>query len=207
MSARGAAGVRGPGLRVGGARESAAPGAARRPTERFASERAGPGRCGARARRPGICDHRSSCGQSPSAAPGDVPFQRREHCQWAGRPDRVVGRLRARRFARADGRGFPTSGHDEVYLGGFEEGLKGGRARGKKVMCAVAVEVRARGSDRRRLAILEDASKWSSLALPCMTRSSVSNACSTALRDQRSAPSRSRSASANRAGPDASSGW
>ena len=47
---------------------------------------------------------------------------------------------------------------DEFFLGGYEEGLKGGRARGKKVMCGVAVEVRRRGSGRLRLAILENAS-------------------------------------------------
>ena len=34
---------------------------------------------------------------------------------------------------------------DEFFLGGYEEGLKGGRARGKKTLCAVAVE--ARGQD------------------------------------------------------------
>ena len=48
---------------------------------------------------------------------------------------------------------------DELFLGGFEQGLKGGRQRGKKVMCGVAVEVRGRGSGRLRLAILPDASK------------------------------------------------
>ena len=47
---------------------------------------------------------------------------------------------------------------DEFFLGGYEEGLKGGRARGKKVICGVAVEVRRRGSGRLRLAILENAS-------------------------------------------------
>jgi hypothetical protein len=47
---------------------------------------------------------------------------------------------------------------DEFYLGGYEEGLKGGRARGNKVMCGVAVEVRDRGSGRLRLAIHENAS-------------------------------------------------
>jgi hypothetical protein len=47
---------------------------------------------------------------------------------------------------------------DEFYLGGHEEGRKGGRSRGKKVLCGVAVEVRGRGSGRVRLAILENAS-------------------------------------------------
>lgn len=46
---------------------------------------------------------------------------------------------------------------DEFYLGGPEQGLKGGRQRGKKVLCAAAVEVRGRGSGRLRLAILNDA--------------------------------------------------
>ena len=40
---------------------------------------------------------------------------------------------------------------DEFFLGGFEEGLKGGRARGKKTLCGVAVEVRGKGSGRMRL--------------------------------------------------------
>jgi transposase-like protein len=47
---------------------------------------------------------------------------------------------------------------DEFFLGGYEEGLKGGRARGKKVLCGVVVEVRGRGSGRVRLAVLENAS-------------------------------------------------
>lgn len=50
---------------------------------------------------------------------------------------------------------------DEFFLGGFQQGLKGGRQRGKKVLCAVAVEVRGRGSGRLRLIVLEDASKSS----------------------------------------------
>ena len=41
---------------------------------------------------------------------------------------------------------------DDFFLGGYQEGLMGGRARGKKVMCAIAVEVRGRGSGRLRLA-------------------------------------------------------
>ena len=47
---------------------------------------------------------------------------------------------------------------DEFFLGGFEEGLKGGRARGKKTLCGVAVEVRGKGSGRVRLQVLADAS-------------------------------------------------
>ena len=47
---------------------------------------------------------------------------------------------------------------DEFWLGGYEEGLKGSRQRGKKALCAVAVEVRGQGSGRLRLAVLGDAS-------------------------------------------------
>ena len=50
---------------------------------------------------------------------------------------------------------------DEFFIGGLEEGQKGGRQRGKKALCAVAVEVRGRGSGRLRLATLPDASKQS----------------------------------------------
>jgi transposase-like protein len=47
---------------------------------------------------------------------------------------------------------------DEFFLGGYEEGLKGGRQRGKKTLVGVAIEVRGRGSGRLRLAVLPDAS-------------------------------------------------
>jgi hypothetical protein len=47
---------------------------------------------------------------------------------------------------------------DEFFLGGYEEGLRGGRARGKKTLCGAAVEVRGQGSGRVRLAVLKDAS-------------------------------------------------
>lgn len=47
---------------------------------------------------------------------------------------------------------------DETYIGGEEPGLRGGRAKGKKALVAVAVEVRARGYGRARMAILDDAS-------------------------------------------------
>jgi len=46
---------------------------------------------------------------------------------------------------------------DEFYVGGREEGLKGGRQRGKKALCGVAIEVRGQGSGRLRLAVLPDA--------------------------------------------------
>jgi transposase-like protein len=47
---------------------------------------------------------------------------------------------------------------DEFFLGGYEEGLKGGRQAGKKTLCGVAIEVRGRGPGRLRLAVLPDAS-------------------------------------------------
>lgn len=50
---------------------------------------------------------------------------------------------------------------DEFFLGGYQEGLKGSRQRGKKALCGVAIEVRGQGSGRLRLAVLPDASKAS----------------------------------------------
>ncbi len=47
---------------------------------------------------------------------------------------------------------------DETYVGGEEPGLRGGRARGKKVLVAVAVECRGKGSGRIRLGRIPDAS-------------------------------------------------
>lgn len=47
---------------------------------------------------------------------------------------------------------------DEFFLGGLEEGQKGGRQRGKKALCGIAIEVRGQGSGRLRLAVLPDAS-------------------------------------------------
>ena len=43
---------------------------------------------------------------------------------------------------------------DEFFLGDYEEGLKGGRQRGKKTLCGAAIEVRGRGSGRLRLEVL-----------------------------------------------------
>ena len=55
---------------------------------------------------------------------------------------------------------------DETYIGGEEPGLRGGRARGKKVLTGIAVEVRApRGLGRCRMAPLADASAASLHAL------------------------------------------
>jgi transposase-like protein len=48
---------------------------------------------------------------------------------------------------------------DETFIGGEEPGLRGGRARGKKSLVAVAVEVREpKGFGRCRMAIVPDAS-------------------------------------------------
>ncbi len=47
---------------------------------------------------------------------------------------------------------------DEFFIGGLEEGLRGGRQRGKKVLAGIAIEVRGGGSGRVRLHVLADAS-------------------------------------------------
>ena len=47
---------------------------------------------------------------------------------------------------------------DEFFLGGYEEGLTGGRQRGKKTLCGVAIQFRGRGSGRLRLQVPPDAS-------------------------------------------------
>lgn len=48
---------------------------------------------------------------------------------------------------------------DETYIGGIESGLSGGRARGKKVLTGIAVEVHdPRGFGRCRMRPLADAS-------------------------------------------------
>lgn len=48
---------------------------------------------------------------------------------------------------------------DETYIGGEEPGLRGGRARGKKSLVAVAVEVfEPKGIGRCRMALIDDAS-------------------------------------------------
>lgn len=51
---------------------------------------------------------------------------------------------------------------DETYIGGREAGLRGGRAKGKKVLTGIAVEIRGpRGYGRCRMAPLGDASSAS----------------------------------------------
>ena len=48
---------------------------------------------------------------------------------------------------------------DETYIGGEEPGLRGGRARGKKVLTGIAVEVNEpKGIGRCRMALLADGS-------------------------------------------------
>lgn len=49
---------------------------------------------------------------------------------------------------------------DETFIGGEEPELRGGRARGKKVLTGIAVEVRPppKGIGRCRMALLADAS-------------------------------------------------
>lgn len=47
---------------------------------------------------------------------------------------------------------------DEFFLGGVEQGQRGGRQRGKKALCGIAIEVRGHGSGRLRLQVLSDAS-------------------------------------------------
>jgi transposase-like protein len=47
---------------------------------------------------------------------------------------------------------------DEFFLGGYEQGLRGGRQRGSKALVAAAVEVRGEGSGRLRLRVAPDAS-------------------------------------------------
>ncbi len=47
---------------------------------------------------------------------------------------------------------------DEFWLGGYEEGLRGSRQRGKKALVGVAIEVRGAGSGRLRLQMLADSS-------------------------------------------------
>ena len=43
---------------------------------------------------------------------------------------------------------------DEFFLGGHEDGLKGGRQHGKKALIGAVIEVRGQGSGRLRLQVL-----------------------------------------------------
>jgi ISXO2-like transposase domain len=64
---------------------------------------------------------------------------------------------------------------DEFYLGGHEEGLKGGRKRGKKALVGVAIEVPGNSSGRLRLAVLPDASGPTLLAFTQATSAPGAN--------------------------------
>ena len=57
---------------------------------------------------------------------------------------------------------------DETFIGGEEPGLRGGRARGKKVLTGIAVEIRPapKGIGRCRMAPLADASAHCAVQLP-----------------------------------------
>src|SRR5712691_7078863 len=50
---------------------------------------------------------------------------------------------------------------DETYVGGEEPGLRGGRAKGKKVLVAIAIECRGAGSGRLRMGRIADVSAQS----------------------------------------------
>ncbi|MGC8474691.1 MAG: IS1595 family transposase, partial [Candidatus Dormibacteria bacterium] len=53
---------------------------------------------------------------------------------------------------------------DETFIGGEEPGLRGGRAKGKKALVGIAIEVKEpKGFGRCRMAILTDASAASLL--------------------------------------------
>jgi len=71
----------------------------------------------------------------------------------------MLHRLRSVLVAPGRDRLSGTVEVDETYIGGEEPGLRGGRARGKKVLTGIAVEVREpRGIGRCRMAPLTDGS-------------------------------------------------
>ncbi|MHB8274413.1 MAG: IS1595 family transposase [Dermatophilaceae bacterium] len=71
----------------------------------------------------------------------------------------MLHRLRSVLVAPGRDRLVGTVEVDETYIGGEEPGLRGGRARGKKVLTGIAVEVREpRGIGRCRMAPLSDGS-------------------------------------------------
>lgn len=79
------------------------------------------------------------------------------HTAWA-----MLHRLRSVLVRPHRDRLTGTVGVDETYIGGEEPGLAGGRARGKKVLTAVAVEVtELKGLGRCRMTPLADASNAS----------------------------------------------
>src|SRR4051812_1213934 len=88
-------------------------------------------------------------GADPAAIPGDRLL-----------PDRLGDAAPAALGAGAPGRERLTGvvEVDETYMGGEEPGLRGGRARGKKLLVGIAVEPRqSHGLGRCRMAVLPDA--------------------------------------------------
>ena len=71
----------------------------------------------------------------------------------------MLGRLRSVLVRPGRDRLAGTVEVDETYIGGEEPGLRGGRARGKKVLTGIAVEVsEPKGIGRCRMALLADGS-------------------------------------------------
>jgi hypothetical protein len=74
----------------------------------------------------------------------------------------MLGRLRSVLVRPGRDRLSGTVEVDETYIGGDEPGLRGGRARGKKVLTGIAVEIREpKGIGRCRMALLADGSSAS----------------------------------------------
>jgi hypothetical protein len=70
----------------------------------------------------------------------------------------MLGRLRSVLVRPGRDRLTGTVEVDETYMGGEEPGLRGGRARGKKVLTGIAVEVKQpKGIGRCRMAVITDA--------------------------------------------------
>jgi hypothetical protein len=71
----------------------------------------------------------------------------------------ILGRLRSVLVRPGQDRLAGRVEVDETYIGGQEPGLRGGRARGKKVLTGIAVEVKEpKGIGRCRMALLADGS-------------------------------------------------
>jgi transposase-like protein len=80
----------------------------------------------------------------------------------------MLGRLRSVLVRPGRDRLAGTVEVDETYIGGDEPGLRGGRQRGKKVLTAIAVEVREpRGIGRCRIAPVADGSAESLRSFVC----------------------------------------
>jgi len=71
----------------------------------------------------------------------------------------MLHRLRSVLVAPARDRLTGTVEVDETYIGGEESGLKGGRAKGKKALVGIAVELKdPKGLGRCRMAVIDDGS-------------------------------------------------